>query len=105
MACPVGGVRVRIMVTAFAVSGMYFETLTSIGAGSTGASGGTSDCWTCTMAGGVCMSIVWLRGGLARPANIHLREAPVKSIFQIAQRRHPARDGGQSWRQRPKQMV
>src|SRR6185437_3980408 len=36
---------------------MYLETLTSIGDGSTGALGGTSDCWTCTMAGGGCVSI------------------------------------------------
>src|ERR1700736_1511106 len=37
---------------------MYFHTLTSIGAGSTGASGGTSACANCTMAGGGCISIV-----------------------------------------------
>src|ERR1700730_18341924 len=58
-ACPVGGVSVTIIVTAVADSGMYFHTLTSIGVGSTGASGGTSACANCTMAGGGCISIVW----------------------------------------------
>src|SRR5438270_854748 len=53
-----GGVGVTIMVTAVADSGMYFETFTSIGVGSTGASGGSSACASCTKAGGGCMSIV-----------------------------------------------
>src|SRR5450432_987766 len=45
---------------------MYFETLTAIGVGSTGASGGTSACARCTMAGGRCMSMVGLPETLAK---------------------------------------
>src|SRR5450631_185029 len=64
-ACPVGGVSVTIIVTVVADSGMYFDTLTSIGVGSTGASGGTSACATCTKAGGGCISMVWFPVTLA----------------------------------------
>src|SRR5216683_208591 len=63
-ACPVGGVSVTIIVTAVADSGMYFDTLTSIGSGSTGASGGTSACAICTRTGGGCISIVWFPIGI-----------------------------------------
>src|ERR1700736_3622878 len=46
-----------MIVTAVADSGMCFDTLTSIGAGSAGASGGTSACATCTKAGGGGISL------------------------------------------------
>src|SRR5258708_37966101 len=52
------------MVTAVADSGMYFDTLTAIGTGSTGASGGTSACAICTKAGGGCISIFWFPIGI-----------------------------------------
>src|SRR5450755_1771045 len=57
-AWPVGGVSVTIMVTEVADSGMYCDTLTWIGVGSTAAAGGCSACASRTMAGGDCMSMV-----------------------------------------------
>src|SRR5438445_9313168 len=80
-ALPVGGVSVTIIVTEIADSGMYFDTSTLIGAGSTGASGGTSACATCTKAGGGCISIVWLPVTLAVYQVLSWRGAG-KSIFQ-----------------------
>src|SRR4030088_2844521 len=84
-AWPVGGVSVTIIVNALADSGMYFDTLTSIGLGSTAASGGCSDCANCTMAGGVCMSMVFSplakrekRGGRHRTPLHHLRAGAQK---------------------------
>src|SRR5215472_19280957 len=58
IACPVGGVSVTIIVTAVADSGMYLDTSTLIGVGSTGASGGASSCASCTTAGGGCRSML-----------------------------------------------
>src|SRR6266481_1934882 len=54
---------------------MYFDTLTSIGTGSTGASGGTSACATCTRAGGGCMSMVCF------PVHLHVHQVPAIGVL------------------------
>src|SRR5229473_1161304 len=91
-ACPVGGVSVTIIVTAVADSGMYFDTLTSIGTGSTGASGGTSACAICTKAGGGCISIVGFPVTLALPGSI-LAGCWQNQFFRAFYSSHSAIDG------------